>query len=160
MNTKKLTSLEIMIELLCAGLIGAVFLYLYSVWGSLPDRVPTHFDLQGIADGWGSRNSLISIPIIMAISYIALSFMSMFPNVYNYPIKLTLDNKERQYANAALMIRTIKFEIILLFSNLIYSSVSIAMSGKAELKFISMVFFLIAVFGTIIYFVGRMFRLK
>lgn len=160
MNTKKLTKLETLIELFCAGLLAAVFLYLYSVWGRLPESVPTHFNFQGIADGWGSKNSLITLPAAMIVTYIVLTLLSMFPNAYNYPVKLTLDNKERQYANAALMIRALKLEIIILFSNLVYSSISVAMSGKSEIGIFTLIFFLIAVIGTIIYFVGRMFRLK
>ena len=34
----------------------------------LPDTIPTHFDINGIPNGWGSPTSLLALPIIMALS--------------------------------------------------------------------------------------------
>jgi len=33
--------------------------YLHLIWESLPEVVPTHFDLHGKADGWSNRHTLI-----------------------------------------------------------------------------------------------------
>lgn len=40
---------------LCALLFIAQFVYSYSVYDSLPERIATHFDLQGVPNGWMSR---------------------------------------------------------------------------------------------------------
>ncbi|QCR24452.1 SdpI family protein [Pontibacter sp. SGAir0037] len=37
------------------------FVYLAWVWDELPERVPIHFNLQGEANGWGSKTGLIGI---------------------------------------------------------------------------------------------------
>ena len=33
----------------------------------LPDTIPTHFDINGIPNGWGSPTSLLALPIIILI---------------------------------------------------------------------------------------------
>ncbi|HCT31414.1 MAG TPA: hypothetical protein DIW31_11955 [Bacteroidales bacterium] len=37
-------------------------IYLSIVWKSLPDIVPTHFNIDGVADNWSSKTTLIYLP--------------------------------------------------------------------------------------------------
>lgn len=37
--------------------------YLASVWNTLPETVPIHFNAKGEADGWGSKNTLIYLSL-------------------------------------------------------------------------------------------------
>jgi uncharacterized membrane protein len=48
-------------ELVLWALIVLPYVYLATLWNNLPEQVPTHFNLQGVADGWLSKNSLIYI---------------------------------------------------------------------------------------------------
>lgn len=41
------------------------FLYLASIYGGLPDRIPIHFDWRGQADGWGPKYLLWFLPTVM-----------------------------------------------------------------------------------------------
>lgn len=34
------------------------FIYLFTIWGDLPDKVATHFNLSGEADGWSEKTML------------------------------------------------------------------------------------------------------
>jgi len=56
MKTSSLTR-EIIIWLI----ILIPFAYLGLSWNQLPDRIPVHFNLQGEANGWGSKSSLVGI---------------------------------------------------------------------------------------------------
>ena len=56
MKTSSLTR-EIIIWLI----ILIPFAYLGLSWNQLPDRIPVHFNLQGEANGWGSKFSLVGI---------------------------------------------------------------------------------------------------
>jgi uncharacterized membrane protein len=38
------------------------YFYLAAIWKDLPDTVPTHFGLDGTADDWSSKTSLLFIP--------------------------------------------------------------------------------------------------
>lgn len=48
-------------ELVLWAFIVLPIVYLATIWNNLPEQVPTHFNLQGVADGWLSKNSLIYI---------------------------------------------------------------------------------------------------
>lgn len=38
------------------------YVYLATIWNLLPDQVPTHFNLDGNADSWSGKTSLLLIP--------------------------------------------------------------------------------------------------
>lgn len=41
--------------------------YLGFIWNSLPEVVPVHWDLHGVANGWGSKYELILIPLLAPV---------------------------------------------------------------------------------------------
>lgn len=50
------------------------FIYLGYIWGSLPERVPIHWNSEGQINGWGSKSSLIMIPLLLPLlTYIIFS---------------------------------------------------------------------------------------
>ena len=54
------------------------FIYLAGIWESLPDTVPTHFNAQGEPDGWGSKATLIWLPMVLIFpTYILLELVPM-----------------------------------------------------------------------------------
>ena len=48
-------------------LVALPMIYLASIWGTLPDTVPIHFNAKGEADGWGSKTTLIWLPLAMTL---------------------------------------------------------------------------------------------
>jgi len=42
-------------------------IYLWRMWGELPQSVPTHFNIKGEADDWSDRTFLIYIPCMLGI---------------------------------------------------------------------------------------------
>jgi len=49
-------------EIVLWALIVLPYIYLATIWSELPDKVPTHFDLDGIPNGWSSKTALLIIP--------------------------------------------------------------------------------------------------
>lgn len=47
------------------GLAIIPFAYAYYIYPSLPYKIPIHFNLEGKADGWGSKESIYLLPSIM-----------------------------------------------------------------------------------------------
>jgi uncharacterized membrane protein len=45
-------------------LVAAMWAFALAVYPRLPDRIPTHWNLHGVADGWGGRNSAFLFPAI------------------------------------------------------------------------------------------------
>ncbi len=49
-------------------------IYLGMVFGDAPDTIPTHFNAEGIADGFGSKWTLLIMPVAVAVVAIAALF--------------------------------------------------------------------------------------
>src|SRR5579883_1223453 len=91
------TPLENVLEVLAVCcLIG---LLVVAIWGwlILPAIVPTHFNISGQPDAYGSKNGLLILPIIFLLAYGLLTFVERFPHTYNYPFAITEENAPRQY---------------------------------------------------------------
>ncbi|HQX45160.1 MAG: SdpI family protein [Saprospiraceae bacterium] len=43
------------------------YIYLAFIWQQLPERVATHFNIEGTADGWSSRSTLLYLPAILGL---------------------------------------------------------------------------------------------
>lgn len=67
----------------------------YTLWqlSKLPEIIPTHFGLGGKADSFGSKNSILGLPIIATFAVGLLQFFSGKPQYFNYPVKITEANK-------------------------------------------------------------------
>lgn len=66
-------------ELPTLGIALLPILYLGSIWNSLPELVPIHWNLEGEIDNWGSKYTLIGLVFLMPIlTYI---IMLVVPNI-------------------------------------------------------------------------------
>ncbi len=54
------------------GLLVATFLLIRFYYPQLPTRIPIHFNLSGVADGWGSRGSLYGLFGVMVGLYLLM----------------------------------------------------------------------------------------
>jgi uncharacterized membrane protein len=43
------------------------FIYLGYIWNTLPEKVPIHWNSHGEINGWGSKSSLIIIPLLLPL---------------------------------------------------------------------------------------------
>jgi hypothetical protein len=124
----------------------------------LPDRIATHFNLRGQADGWGSPTILLLLPIIALASYAGLTIVARFPAVFNYPVRVTEENRGRLQAVALKMIAWIKVELACLFAWIEWAIVGAAREGRfripAELAGVCFV----ATFATIGWYIVTLFR--
>jgi uncharacterized membrane protein len=58
------TALDRLLDALSIAGVMLVIAVLVAVWDKLPARVPTHFDMSGPPNGWGSRNTLLLFVVI------------------------------------------------------------------------------------------------
>ncbi len=66
----------------------------------LPARVPLHFDLAGNPDGWGTPATLLYFPGIAVFIYLLFTVVTRFPSAFNYPVRVTPQNRARLEALA------------------------------------------------------------
>ncbi len=142
-NSKNIASILILVYNL---------IYLFINWSTIPQSIPTHYDLQGVVDNYGGKQSLLLIPIISLIIFCVISFLQKFPEISNTPIKLTVENKNRVYAVQNSMIITLKLITISIF---FYISIM-----QTTLKQISSAFLPITIFLLLITFVYYLYKMN
>ncbi len=101
------------------------WLILLVLWGwtinhysALPETIPTHFNAAGEADGFGSKASIIGLPVIASLLFIGLTVLNRYPQSFNYPTTITKDNALRQYTLATRMLRYLKLVLVLVFGGI------------------------------------------
>jgi uncharacterized membrane protein len=72
---------------------------------SLPDTIPSHFDINGRVNAYGPKTLLLIYPATGL--FITLLFQSLcrYPWVFNYPVRITAENASRQYLRGRLLLR-------------------------------------------------------
>jgi uncharacterized membrane protein len=115
----------------------------------LPDKIPTHFDLAGHPDAWGSPASLLLLPAIAVVLYAGISITQMFPTAFNYPVRVTPQNRPRLQALAIAMIGWLKTELVCLLTWIQWSTIAAARGSQSGLSPALMPVSVLAIFGTI-----------
>ena len=82
------------------GLVGAVLLGSVLVYAQLPDRVPTHWDLQGRVDGHGPR--AVAAFALPAVLVGLLGLFAVLPRIS--PAPFSLDECRATYGKIALIV--------------------------------------------------------
>ncbi|MGA8042149.1 MAG: DUF1648 domain-containing protein [Terracidiphilus sp.] len=132
-----------------------------AVWGpdALPERIPTHFDAAGNANGWGSPAMLLLLPVIGAGVYLAMGVVARFPGAFNYPVQVRPEFRERAQELTLEMIAWLRAELACLFLVLQWMIIEAARSGQGKAFPLVMPPFLVVVLGTIGWFVLALVRL-
>lgn len=81
---------------------------LVCIWSRIPGTVPTHFNAAGIADSYGGKGILWIEVIVAAVILLLLSLIEKVPSIWNFPVAVTEENKERLYKIALVMLGAIK----------------------------------------------------
>jgi uncharacterized membrane protein len=119
----------------------------------LPEEIPVHFNAAGMPDGFGNRSTLWILPVTGAFMYLLLTVISAFPQIYNFPVKITPENIVTQYRLATRLIRILKATIMILFSFLSYKTLKTATGDVAGLGKAFLPVFLLITFGVIIVYI-------
>lgn len=126
-SSPSLGSNEKTIEVLALLLL--LFLCIYAAWqfGSLPEIIPNHFNAKGEADGWGNKATVLIGPGIAVFTYLLMYFVGKTSSEnYNYPVKITEENKVYQYALGRLMLKVINFWSMLLMAFITWGTIQSA----------------------------------
>lgn len=110
-----ITRWHIAIEIMSYALIAASFILAAMGLFTLPDRIPTHYDLAGNVDGYGSPANLFVMPVTMFISNLVISLIAHFmnPGLWNMPFKIQPARKIAVYRDIVSMYMWLELEIAL-----------------------------------------------
>lgn len=124
-------------------------------FGELPERVPVHFNAAGQIDGYGSKSSFIVLPLTGLFMYGLLTVISLFPHIFNYPVKITPENAKVQYTLATRLLRILKTVILLMFAFISFQTLRAAAGKTGGLGKVFLPVFLIVTFGIVIVYLTQ-----
>ncbi len=120
------TPTQVSLSLIAWAGLFACWLLVAAYYRALPAIIPTHFGMNGTPDGWGSKGSLIAIPVVCSVMYTMFTIITRFPHTFNYPVRITPENAERQYGNALTLMYWMRTMVIALFLYLQWIIVEVA----------------------------------
>jgi len=142
-------------ELLGWGVLLALWVWTGTSYSSLPDTIPTHFNAAGEADGFGTKASIVGLPIIATLLHIGLTLLNRVPHIFNFPTPITQENALRQYTNATRMIRYLKLILVLVFAGISFQT---SIGEGLGVWFLPLT--LVLIFMPLLYFMIKSFQTK
>ena len=151
----KNNKIDWIIEIMCLTLLIGLTAYLIFHWGSIPDKIPAHYDWEGNIDRWGNKLDLIFLPMMSWFLYLLITGLQQVPLVWNTGVKITEENEERVYRTLKYMLETLKLIVV---ADLTYITVH-SLMGKSLSGWFTMIV-LVAVFGDLIFWIVRLYQVK
>ena len=109
------TRIDTIMEVAAWLFIIVLWLVVVFFYKGLPQIIPTHFNAAGEVDDTGDKMVLFFLPVIGTLMFIAITVLSRYPRIFNFPVDITPENALRQYTNAVRMLRYLKCVIALIF---------------------------------------------
>lgn len=116
-----------------AGLL-CQLVVVWTAWPAVPSRVPTHFGITGRPDAFGDKSSLFLLPTVTVALYTLLTVLSFFPQTFNYPVRVTDENRTRLHALGVSLLGWLKAELVWIFACLCSNSIAVAEGRAAGLS--------------------------
>lgn len=139
--------LDLFLEGLAWIAVLAMFAYPLYYYGSLPDKIPTHFGPTGQPDAYGAKSSIWALPIICLITFLIFIVLNRKPHIFNYPTKITAENALTQYQSATRLMRLLNAIITLFMAYITYGMVQTALGNQSGLDSNAIWIFMAAIFG-------------
>jgi uncharacterized membrane protein len=153
------TKMERIFQSLSIVCILMAVIYIASVWSSLPNTVPTHFNAAGEPDGWGGKESIWFLPVLSTFLFILFFFLSKVPHLHNYPMEITEENAEKMYRASKKLLAVIGFEVCFFLAIAAGGTVQSAF-GKDGLGWWYVPLLLIVLFSTIFFHLYKLTKIK
>jgi uncharacterized membrane protein len=117
---------DLVLEVLGWFTIALLWILTILNYTSLPESIPTHFNASGQVDDYGNKGSILLLPAVGTIIFAVILLLTRIPHIFNYPVTITEENAERQYRNAARMMRYMKFVVVFTFLIIQYRTIETA----------------------------------
>lgn len=156
-NNARKKQFNVIIDVICLALL---IVPAITYFPELDLSIPKHYGIDGTPDSYGNRTSILIMPIIGIIVYSIMSMLHKHPEVFNYPIKITKENKDQLYKLGQSTIRNIKLIVIIGFASLNFFSIRIGMGLSQKLPLYIIPTFVILLILISIMYIKKMKQLK
>jgi uncharacterized membrane protein len=106
--------LDYLLEICSILILFSIVIVVMVNYSTLQNIIPTHYNLTGAADSYGSKNTMWIYPLVAILFYVGLSIVIKYPHKFNYPITITNLNVKRVYKLGIMVIRLIKLLFLVL----------------------------------------------
>ena len=141
------------LEVLGLVVLGILYWITYAaLYGAerLPGRVPTHFDISGQPNAWGSPQILWLLPAVGTGLYLLMTGLAALRFTrYNLPVNVTGANLPYIQDQTAMMVAWIKLETLGLLVYIQNAIIQGARDGKFRLSPLVVPLFLVVIFTTV-----------
>jgi len=144
------TKTQKIIELITAMLLLLMFGYLISIWNSIPNIIPYHYDFAGEANAWSGKSSVLIMPFVGAALYLIITILSFFPQAWNTPVRITEKNYLFVYQNIRNLVSYTKLIFVAVFFY-----VTFKMANSQPLDSLFLPIFLCLMFVPIAFFIVK-----
>src|SRR5271154_49287 len=127
-------------------------------YSRLPERIATHFNAEGVANGFGTRGTLWVLVGIACLLYATLSVINFVPGVVNLKRPLAPEREKLVLAEAMAMVGWVKVEVCWMFAYLCLAMVRNGMGMQVGLGLWFLPVTIVVVFGTAGFYLARIFR--
>jgi uncharacterized membrane protein len=100
----------------------------------LPDRIPTHFNLWGNPDSYGSKTGIFVLPALNLLIVAGLLYLMRFPHKINYLTPITAENAENEYRKGRILLLAVGFVVGILLVFLNWNIIRVGLSESAGLS--------------------------
>ena len=147
---------DLVCDVLATVCLLVMFILVALYWGQLPDRIPTHYGIDGQPNAWGGKSAILLLPVISLIAYGGLTLVRFLPDSsYNYPVPVTEENRERLGALSRELLSALKAGLLLAFLPML---VFILKGLTLPLWYLPLL--LLLVFGPVVFYIVRMVKNK
>ena len=140
--------------------LGALVALTYQGAVTLPARIPTHFGASGAVNAWGPKSTIYVLVGIAVVLYAVLTLAQRVPRMFNYPVKVTDENRPRLQLIALGMLRWTKAEMVAMFAYIQWAVVQVGTHHAATMSGAGMVTLLVALLATEAFFIVWMVRAR
>jgi len=149
--------LKIVRELI--ALVGLVFsvAVVADFYSRLPERIATHFNAKGMANGFGARSTLWVLVGIAVLLYLILSFVGSLQGVVSLKRPLAPEREKVVLTESMEMVGWIKVEVCWMFAYICLAMVRNGMGLQVGLGWWFLPVTLVVVLGTCAFYLVRIF---
>jgi len=128
-------------------------------YSSLPQRIPDHFDANGIVNGWGDKSLLWFLVGITCLIYLSLTMIRYAPKG-SFSLPVSPELRAAAIPLALDMVAWLKAELTWIFAAITWATVVVAQGRSKGMTAWFIPLAVGVVFATSLYYIARMLALN
>lgn len=113
--------LDLIIDLIILAILLCMWGYVFMSYGELPDRIPSHFNMQGEVDGYSGKGSIWVLMTIATVMAVGIYVLTKYPHIHNYMEEITEENALQNYKMSCRLLRFVNLFTTLIMVYIVYS---------------------------------------